>query len=536
MLVYQVIGCATKLSLEPEGYVYYFGQHFPRSTGSLESFQDTSLWRNYYQPFAAAIVNKKKHEIVLVRDHFGFEPLYYCFYLGKTLLFGQSIPDILAALPSTPPLLESQLNHLFSEHKYYSDETLYQGIYRVEPGTLMHFKLGGFTEKQYFWQLNPEAPKLQYDDVRDYSDHFSALLHEATLNALDNQKNIAAEFSAGLDSSAIYCAARSNHCAPTLYMHMASPKTEASRRYDDSFEKRLIQYFQIKDIHRIDANQFDPLKVFTEYAHWFAGPTPYIFPMFSNPIHQAVAAGQHPILLSGFGGDQCVTGQVSTNFLLPELIHQGKHKEAWHEIRTHSLLKTILRYVKYMNVNCYEQSLNYKKLKQQTLNMFRGRKNYQSPTFHPYEYIYYPSVSAVEASLLQGRHCHETRMRIEYSALIGKKMGFQYRYPLLYPKLVEYVLSIPTQQKRLDGKGRYLIRNYLSENISENIFAHYKKKNGLGIVPSAFNLYQSNLQNGVYDTAFQDLPYSNLIRNKCQGIESRHLVKGFMLKQMMTGC
>ncbi len=526
----QPTGCFQQYSSSPEVVVYHYNK---RPVVELSVFNDAlnlPLWRAYLKPFACAVVHMQSQEIILVRDHLGLEPLYYYHLLGKTLLIGQSILDILKQLPSRPPLLEHQINMLFSEHKYYSDKTLYQGIFRVEPGHLMHFKADGSVVKKAFWQLDPHGSLLHYDDDRDYLEHFSMLMHESLINTTENQINIAAEFSAGLDSSAVYCAAVNINVRPKLYMHVAHPGTKSADIYNDIHEKAFVDYYKLADIMRIGAVDFDPLQVFDEYASWFAGPAAYLFPMFANRIHRAVAAGQHPVLLSGFGGDQCVSGQLPLNFFLPELIHQGQYRQAWRELKGSRGLKALL-YAKHMHPRLYAQALNLKVMKRHISNAFRPRVAHQSTNLHPYEHMHYPCVREAECALLQGANSHEVRMRIEDSSIVSKQMGFEYRYPLLYPKLLEFMLSVPIVQKRRDGRGRYLIRQYLAQFLPGDLFGSYRKQSGLGIVPSTFDLYQQQYEQGCYQEVFKDLPYPHLIKNKHQPMELRNNIKGFMLKK-----
>ena len=473
-------------------------------------------------------------DVVLVRDHFGIEPLYYCHHLGKKLIVAQTIPEILKQLPSIPPLLESQIHMLFSEKKYYSDETLYQGIYRVEPGHIMQFKSNGAVTKQAFWTLDPDKPLLTYADASDYVAHFSSLMDESICNATKNQTNIASEFSAGLDSSAVYCAAAHRDIYPKLYMHVESPKTPSGRsskyQYVAHYEEQFIKHFQLHDIERIGADGFDPIEVFEQYADWFAGPAPYLFFMFANPVHKAVSAGKHPILLSGFGGDQCVSGQLPMNFFLPDLMHQGQYKQAWRALKDSKGIKKAFNFAKYAHPKLYEQALKFKIAKKRLAHIGRPNVMHQAPGVHPYETMYYTSARRAECALLQGLESHEVRMRIEYSSLVSKKMGFEYRYPLLYPKLVEFMMRLPTTYKRYDGRGRYLIREYLAKHTPENLFHDYRKKDGLDIVPSTLNLFQEKFNQGCYQSIFQGLPYAALIKSKYKHIELRNMIKGYMLQ------
>lgn len=511
------------------GTILLYQGQLPSSISSFESCRSLSLWRNHYQPFAGIAINASSNEFILFRDHLGVAPLYYCNHHGKNLIVAQTIPEILQQLPSAPPLLENQINLLFSEHKRYSDETIYQGIYRVEPGHLMHFKSDGPVVKQAFWQLEPHGSMLHYKDPKDYLDHFSILMNEAILNATENQTNIAAEFSAGLDSSAIVCAAANIMLTPKLYMHVARPGSTSADRYNDRPEKAFIEHYQLIDIQRIGADNFDPIEVFNEYASWFAGPAPYLFHMFANPLHRAVAAKHHPILLSGFGGDQCISGQIPRNFFLPELINQGEYGQAWRELRESHGVKKAMVYAQHLHPSLYATALKIKTIKRQMSNALRKKSAHQSTLIHPYERMCYPSVRQTECSLLQGPDSHEVRMRIEYSSIVSNKMGFEYRYPLLYPKLLEFMLSVPTIEKRRDSRGRYLIRQYLSQFLPKNVFDTYTKKDGLGIVPSTFDLFQQKYQEGCYQEIFKDLSHRHLIQHKEQPIELRNSIKVFML-------
>lgn len=511
--------------------IHHDNHPLPPAITSFDHALDLSLWRNYLQPFACALVHPQSQEVILARDHLGVAPLYYCHYQGKKLFVGETIPAILAQLPSTPSLCEHEIELLFEEDKFYSDTTYYQGINRVEPGHLMHFKSDGSVAKIAFWQLEPEGPMLHYADERDYLDHFSALMNESIHNATDDQINIAAEFSAGLDSSAVYCAAAAINVKPKLYMHVAQPGTKSADIYNTDYEKAFVEHYQLNDIQRIGIDGFDPIQVLSEYAVWFAGPAPYLFYMFAERVHRAVAAGNHPILLSGFGGDQGVSGQLPLNFFMPELIHQGEYRQAWGALTNTGGMSKALNYVKYMNPGLYALGMKAHRLKLQIKNNWIPKADRKPCLVHPYRRDYYHSVRAAEWSLLQGPQSHEVRMRVEYSSIVSRKMGFEYRYPLLYPKLLEFILSIPQIQKRKDGRGRYLIRQYLSQFLPGDVFNAYRKNEGLGIVPSTFDFFQKEYRRGSYREDFKGLPYSHLIRHKYQAIEMRNFIKGHMLQK-----
>ena len=321
-------------------------------------------------------------------------------------------------------------------------------------------------------------------------------------------------------------------------MHIACPGTKSALMYNDHYEKAFIDHYQLTDLQRIGADDFDPIQTFKKYADWFAGPAPYLFFMFAHNIHRAVAAGGHPILLSGFGGDQGVSSPIPLNFFLPQLVHQRKFRQAWLELTdqhktSHSFaqqLKYGLNFAQYLHPTLFRLGIKIKNIKIGLKNSLQSASDPVLPIMNPYLKTSYHSVRDAEWFFLQGPYSHEVRMRIEYSSIISKKMGFEYRYPLLYPKLLEFLLSVPVEQKRHDHRGRYLLRQYLSQFPTGELFNHYKKKEGLAIVPSTFDLYKQNYEKGCYQQEFNNLPYPQHIRHKSLNIELRNNIKGYMLK------
>ncbi|NBV76420.1 MAG: hypothetical protein EBR59_10820, partial [Methylococcaceae bacterium] len=89
-------------------------------------------------PFVHVAVNKESDHITATRDHFGQEPFYYS-YQNRRFVFGSTIPDIIKHLPSHPKpnmarIARDLLPWTGIDWPPYSNETYYEGIFRVEPG------------------------------------------------------------------------------------------------------------------------------------------------------------------------------------------------------------------------------------------------------------------------------------------------------------------------------------------------------------------------------------------------------------------
>lgn len=501
----------------------------PQHTDSLEKALNPNHWAHHFHPFACVIHDTQHAIILLIRDHLGVEPLYYHFS-DQVLIVSQTIGEILHHLQKRPDYNQRVLKKMGIGWMDYTDETHYKGIYRVEPGCTMHFKPDGSVIKKPFWTLTPKGPTLHYQDNRDYLAHFSSLMDESLLNSVGQHASYcASEFSAGLDSSAIYCTARDLGISPRLFMHQAPPGTRYAETYNINYEHAFLQHYPDAQILRIGSESFDPIEVFQQHATWFAGPAPYLFFMFATPLHRAVAQGKYKILLSGFGGDQCISGQIPKNFYIPELLRAGQFQRAWHELfgfkPSKSLMTTMKRtanYVSMMHSWPYFVSISYK--------MLRWHLGLQADPVHPYHWRHYRSVRGAEWYLLQGPDSYETRMRIEYSSIVAKKMGFSYRYPLLYPKLLEFMMSLPLEQKRSSGQGRYLMQRYLEYKLG-NMFQTYCKSEGLAIIPSTLHMFQQIYEQGGYDYYFPNRTVvKQQIKRKDNFLQMSRQIQTFMLR------
>ena len=119
-------------------------------------------------------------------------------------------------------------------------------------------------------------------------------------------------------------------------------------------------------------------------------------------------------------------------------------------------------------------------------------------------------------------------MRIEYSSIVAKKMGFDYRYPLLHPKLLEFFLSLPLEQKRHQGVGRHMMRRYLAQIMPTAPFNTYKKKEGLNIMPATMDTFKAQWDSGLFQTEFHPLPKS-LTQDKSPHKAMIKAIQAFML-------
>lgn len=465
------------IDISPDCRVYSASHRDSIFIASFEEALNPSCYSSVFLPFSLVIINRTSNEYLLVRDHLGLRPLYYRYQSGQ-LIFGDTIPDIVRQLSSAPILLDSEVTHLFGDVHHYTDNTLHTGIKRVEPGHMVRILPDGRIIKSAFWQLEQEGDTLHYRDEREYLEHFTSLMQDSVKNATKDSQSIASEFSAGMDSTSIYGTCTALGLNPSLFMHAPLPGSTNAQNYDDCYERAFMVQFPSATIHRIMADEFDSIRIFKDYAEWFGGPSPYVFELFAHNIHNSVSQQKHEILLSGFGGDQGVSSHIPARFILPSLINDRQFQKAWAESTPKTTIRRFAQLIQYTSPSLHKLIQHAQDLKLNINNTLKPSNQQRVASTHPHHRHYFKTLREVEWSFLQGPNSHEIRMRIEYSSIVAKKMGFDYRYPLLHPKLLEFFLSLPLEQKRHQGVGRYLMRRYLAQVIPTAPFNTYKKKEG----------------------------------------------------------
>ena len=397
-----------------------------------------------FQGFAWLQFDKRTKKILAARDHFGQEPFYYTRH-HQRLIFGSSIRDLLQHLPEVPRFSQHLIRDCFlrypaddpTDDPPYAIETYYAGIFRVTPGNHLKVTQESISETP-FWCLDPAKPKLQYADPRDYVKHFELLLNEAIQVSTQNAKDLALEFSGGIDSSMIFIASRNLGMQPTLFTH-SPPQTRQPTAEDENVANLINQFDWVSKHVRVNAESFDPISVFQRFAQVLSGPPPNLNCILSNNLHQSMIQRGHCYVMSGYGGDDGVS------LIFP-----------------HEIMRT------------------------------------------PEELYHY------EVDLLQGKFCHEIRMRLEYSAVVAKSLGFRYIYPLLYPPLIEFCFSLPIEQKFKNGMMRCTAHEYLSKHIKQMYFS---TKAG-AVVPNTMQKCRDYYRLGKFAEDFVQLPFHEYITKR----------------------
>ncbi len=149
--------------------------------------------------FAFAVWDKVNKEFFLARDRVGIKPLFYTM-TDDGIVFGSEIKSLLeiesVAKQVNPKLIDSYMSVGYCP----TNETLFKGIYKLEPGHSLTIKDGQVEIKKY-WDM--EFDKSQDKGEEYYIDKTRELFEDAVKIQLRSDVPLGVFLSGGIDSSAV---------------------------------------------------------------------------------------------------------------------------------------------------------------------------------------------------------------------------------------------------------------------------------------------------------------------------------------------
>jgi asparagine synthase (glutamine-hydrolysing) len=149
--------------------------------------------------FAFALYDAARREVILGRDRFGIQTLYY-YDCPKFTVFGTSIPPILA-YPGVPKELNQTALRRYLVFGFNpASDTFVTGVKKLRPGRLLVLGRKAVTEKRYWYlsfQQVHEKPVSQYcQDILD-------LTRDSIRLRLSQSESLGIFLSGGMDSSSV---------------------------------------------------------------------------------------------------------------------------------------------------------------------------------------------------------------------------------------------------------------------------------------------------------------------------------------------
>ena len=149
--------------------------------------------------FAFAIWDDREKRLLLCRDYFGVKPLHY-YKEENALRFSSEIKAMLTDTDLKREVNYQAVHNLVNLRYNPSDETLFRGIYRLNPGHLALFQDGRFLIERYA----PPLPEPDYNmDIESAAEGILHNLTAAIKKQLVSDVPVGISLSGGIDSSSL---------------------------------------------------------------------------------------------------------------------------------------------------------------------------------------------------------------------------------------------------------------------------------------------------------------------------------------------
>jgi len=249
--------------------------------------------------FAFAVWDERRRRLVLARDRLGIKPLYYGEAAGRWI-FASELKAILQLDDVERRLNWASVAHLLAYATTPANESIVQGIHKLEPGHRLRLEPGHAPIVERYWDLEfkPDGRRSEQDTIEE----LRARLRESIRYHLVSDVPVGAFLSGGIDSSAVVAA-----------MAEASPariKTFSIGFHEEEFDElphaRLIAERFGTDHHELvlDPDVMDLLDHFAwDLDEPFGDASALPTYMVSK-----LAAQQVKVVLSGDGGDELFGG------------------------------------------------------------------------------------------------------------------------------------------------------------------------------------------------------------------------------------
>jgi len=444
--------------------------------------------------WAFAVVDIKRKKIFCARDRAGVKPFYY-FYDGKRFCFASEIKALIEIDGfSTEPNEQILADYLFSGFLDHTEETFFKDIYQLKPGEYLLIESNRLIVRPY-WDIEPG--EVHFSREEDYAERFFELLQDSIRLRLRSDVPIGTCLSGGLDSSAIVCLANQlmfsgktvdpkligekqktfsscfeNHAYDERkYIELVLEQTNAEKNYVFPKGERLHQ-----DLAKLVWYQDEPFGSTSIYAQW--------------EVMRLAKERGITVLLDGQGGDELLGGYLpSFYYLFYGMVRNWRLIRLWKELnrfRKYNGTKMLIAMVSHWFAPKVSQLV--------------GKKiDWAEETFQRKFLRYFPRPSKFENDfdnyLYQCFRSTTLPRLLHYEDRNSMAFSLETRLPFIDVRLVEYIFSLPSDQKIKEGITKVVLRDAMEGILPEQVKNRHDK---MGFVTPEDTWFRTVLKENIH--------------------------------------
>ena len=260
--------------------------------------------------FAFALWDERKQLLLLARDPVGIKPLYYT-NTTKSLIFASEIKSILVDRSVERHINPKAIDRFLTYYYLPGNETLINGIFKLEPGHYLKFREGKVEIKKY-WDLKYEnlPCNIRYEDAVQ---ELSVLLRQTVKDHMISDVPVGILLSGGVDSTGIlrYAVEQTDKPLHTFTMGFAGAEFADERSYARMAAKRYGTVHQEITMTASEFQNFLPKYVWHMEEPICEPPAVALY-----FVSHLASKSSVKVLLSGEGGDEAFGGYQNYRNLL----------------------------------------------------------------------------------------------------------------------------------------------------------------------------------------------------------------------------
>lgn len=446
---------------------------------AIEAYGLKSALQQSKGMFALALYDQQEKTLTLARDRMGEKPLYYGMVNGS-FAFASDL-GCLAVLDGFCNGVDRKVLDLYFSYGYIpAPYTIYEGIYKLEPGTVLTVRppYTAWTAERY-WDIREVARQGQaqlFPGTRqEAADELERLLKAAIAEQMEADVPVGAFLSSGIDSSAVVAlmqaAGRGTVKSFTIGL-AGSPLNEAAEA------RAIAQHLGTQHtelyITPEDAKAAIP-GMAAMYGEPFADVSQIPTYLVSKLTRQHVT-----VSLSGDAGDELFSGYNSYTFVERYWKYSRLMPPALWEPAARLILNTPLRHnhllwmaAKYLGAPTPEDLY----IRGETQDAYAGKLTRQHLPC-PYAHSEYPR------GFLQQPVCNimlmnqlmylpdDILVKVDRAAMA---VSLETRIPFLDRDVVRFAWTLPLALQRENGVGKQVLRNVLYRYVPKELVERPKK-------------------------------------------------------------
>lgn len=446
--------------------------------------------------YTFVIWDQNKEKVFAARDHVGGRSLYYKLK-ENTFSFSTLIKPIRDDEPLNERWIADLLVLPTVLHISECEECIYEGIYELPPAHWLTITKNNISKKRY-WNPLKEVKPLKLKSDKEYDEEFKKVYYEAVRCRLRTENDVSIMLSGGLDSGSVACIAASmlSEEGKKLKAYTSIPMKEFKDNTpvdkipnESEYVEAIADKYKNIELNFCISEGKDSLTDMSKYTKILEQPYKNFQNRYwVNEIFDKVSSGGGKVLLTGqFGNFTISYGNFPTH--IKTLFEKGKILEIIKEIKGCSKLEElsvwfiIRRLIELLVIDNFKNKIIVKR-KYQLNNIFKSpinpslikkwnienrfKKDGFCENSQNYTNLQEARKFMVDSVLFSQIGTIETKLPLE--------KGIVSRDPTKDKRVIEFCLSLPSNQFVRAGEQRYLIRRTMKDILPDKILANTSKR------------------------------------------------------------